>query len=58
MLQPVVGSHNPPAPPTTADYGLNLIPPAVQLEGLETQACCVVILDDYQNTRSFLILHV
>ncbi|XP_057765422.1 uncharacterized protein LOC130986147 isoform X2 [Salvia miltiorrhiza] len=34
MLQP----HNPPAPPTTSDYGLNLVPPAVQLEGLETKA--------------------
>ncbi|KAH6778603.1 flocculation protein [Perilla frutescens var. hirtella] len=42
MLQPVGGSHNPPVPPTTPDYGLNLIPPVVgphpaQLEGLETQ---------------------
>lgn len=45
MLQPVGGSHNPPIPPTTPDYGLNLIPPVVgshpmQLEGLETQARC------------------
>ncbi|XP_047939119.1 GBF-interacting protein 1-like [Salvia hispanica] len=33
ILQPVGGSHNPPA---TSDYGLKLVPPAVQLE---TQAC-------------------
>ncbi|XP_042003850.1 GBF-interacting protein 1-like [Salvia splendens] len=29
VLQPVGGSHNPPA---TSDYSLNLVPPAVQLE--------------------------
>lgn len=58
VLQPVGGSHNPPA---TSDYGLNLVPPAVQLE---TQACYVSVLyysllsDWLECSSELLMLHL
>lgn len=58
ILQPVGGSHSPPAPPTTSDYGLNLIPSAARLEGLETQVDYYLIDSIYTHSCLFCMFGI